>query len=275
MRARVLALTTLLVGALARPACAWGVYAHALFAERAYAVLVPRHPWLAVHREAFVWGAVGPDLDRVAELSARRTHAPELPDTLWQLAHGDDDARAFALGWAAAAGADHAGEALQTRAGDTLRRLCAAPQDVSTADLVDWTADATLASLADHTLDDLFHATVSVALSPAAGAVRSLLHDALGLDEGTYETWTERIGRLSAQGEDAYLTQDADWLGIQSYTPVLRTANARLALGDREALLGTAVAASVANCERLLGSAHNPRSLGYGSKNPSPERKKP
>ncbi|HEY9721184.1 MAG TPA: zinc dependent phospholipase C family protein [Oscillatoriaceae cyanobacterium] len=277
MRASVLCLTALVLGTLARPAGAWGIYTHALIAERAYGVLVPKEPWLAAHREAFLWGAVGPDLDRVAEMRARRTHSPELADTLWSLSSrsGDDDARAFALGWAASVGSDQVSQTLDGAA-HQLRGMAGVPHGVPDAALIAWTADSALMGLSDHTLNDLFDATVAIAVSPAAGAVRQLLSATLGIDEVTYRAWTDRIASMSQQGPDQYLHQDADWLGVRPYVPVLRTANARVALGRPEDLLGRAVDAGVSASRQLLAQIpHNPRLPGYESKNAHPERKKP
>ena len=64
----------------AAPAEAWGSYTHVWIAERAYGVLVAREPWLAAHRDAFLWGAIAADIDASPDLghpNRARTHADD------------------------------------------------------------------------------------------------------------------------------------------------------------------------------------------------------
>lgn len=253
------------VGWPAEPAEAWGSYTHVWVAERAYGVLVAAHPWLAAHRDAFLWGSVAGDLDASPDLgrpSHARTHSATALGALWKeaIAGKDQGAQAFALGWAVHLGADevapsafkHQGvrEAL-THAGAT--RL---PGDLSP--LIEWAVDAALVPKSDGTLFSLYRSTVVNAGTPAGAPLRRVLERVFGTDEATYMAWARLQASMSAGNVDRYLAERSRFVRVEPWTEPLRAPGVRQSLGNLTPVMTRAVDAGVKRAKGLLAPPRGP-----------------
>jgi hypothetical protein len=227
----------------AEPAQAWGSFTHVWIAERAYGVLVAQYPWLAAHRDAFLWGAIAGDLDMAPDLSRpnhARTHDPAALTALWQEACAVEDqgARAFALGWAVHMGADDAGPG-SAEAGartqavrEALAREGAATPPADLTPLVEWAVDAALVPKSTNTVFNLYRSTVVNAGTPAGGPLRRVLERVFRIDESTYMSLARLQATMSAGNTDHYLAERARWARIEPWADPLRSPAVRQALGN-------------------------------------------
>lgn len=243
----------------AAPASAWGSYGHGLIAARAYDQLVPQHPWLAAQREAFMWGALAPDVGGCA--SASLAHSAGTLGSLWREAEasGDAGARAFVMGWAVHLAADeveHAG-ASERRAAfrEALAATDAPPPPEAIEPLVDWALDRALVPVGNGTLTHIFYAAVSNVGSPAAAPLREMLKRVLGVDEPAYVGYARHQALSSAGSIDRYFESQARSLQIGPWEGALREAQVRLALGNLTPLVSRSVNQGIKRAERLLEAA--------------------
>lgn len=254
---RWLLAAALVVGWPAGPAEAWGSYTHVWIAERAYAMLVTREPWLAAHRDAFLWGAISGDLDMAPDLgrpSRARTHSHQALSALWHeaIALQDQGAEAFALGWAVNLASDEvavgAFDQPTVRAALTHAGAGRLPADLRP--LIEWCVDAALVPKSDGTLFSLFRSTVVNAGTPADAPVRTLLQRVFGTDEATYMGWARLQAAMSAGSIDRYLTERARFVRVDPWADQLQSSGVRESLGDLTPVMIRAVDAGV----RLAGS---------------------
>ncbi|MEB3222841.1 MAG: hypothetical protein VKS61_12265 [Candidatus Sericytochromatia bacterium] len=218
------------------PALACGPLAHAVSADRAFAQMVSRQPWLAPFRDAFIWGAVAPDVHEApgaGHLSRARTHAPSTLASLWRGAP-DATGRAFVLGWAAHMGADADAEA------SAARDLC---------------LDAALLPGASQQLQAMAVAAWRHSGGAAGAAVQGVLLHPLGLDAATYTGWASLTAAMAGRGPDRYLRERARFLRLERDLDRLRSPEARETLGDPAAIIAEASQAARQAVERLLGGA--------------------
>ncbi|MEB3330589.1 MAG: zinc dependent phospholipase C family protein [Candidatus Sericytochromatia bacterium] len=231
-----------LVLVAAAPAQAYGPLMHAVVADRAFAQVVPRQPWLAPFRDAFLWGGVAPDLHEASgarHLNHTRTHDPSLLATLWQAAQ-DPTGRAFVLGWAAHLGTDaRADVPAPGFPGIAERDLC---------------LEAALLPGASQHLQTLAVSAWRHAGGAAGAAVQGVLLGPLGLDGPTYAGWAGLTAAVAGRGPDRYLVQRARFLRLEPELGRLQGAAARQRLGDPTALVAEAAQAARAAVEQLLGN---------------------
>jgi hypothetical protein len=227
----------------AEPAQAWGSFTHVWIAERAYGVLVAQYPWLAAHRDAFLWGAIAGDLDMAPDLSRpsrARTHAPAALEALWQEACAVEDqgARAFALGWAVHMGADdaavdaHGASRRAAAVRDALAASGAAALPTDITPLVEWAVDAALVPKSTNTVFNLYRSTVVNAGTPAGGPLRRVLERVFHIDESAYMSLARLQATMSAGNTDHYLAERARWARIEPWADQLRSPGVRQALGN-------------------------------------------
>lgn len=244
---------------LPTPAFAFGSLTHALIAERAYGRLVAKSPWLAVHRDAFFWGAIAPDFDHTGPV-ARRAHARGAVASLWREAKASGDAatQAFVLGWAVHVAADEQAEATlaaparRERVRQALVRSGADKVPQALGPLIEWAVDAALVPVADDSLIDVYRGAYLHAASPAGAPMREVMARVLGTDEGTYFGWARLQTVMSAGGPDRYLTERSRYARIEPWTLPLRTPAVRHALGDLTPLLTRSVDLGVAQAETMM-----------------------
>ena len=242
----------------AAPAQAWGSLTHTLVGERAFAMLAPRHPWLAPHRDAFLWGAIAGDLDRapgVAE-GPGRTHAASTVKALWREATASKDARAraFVLGWAVHVASDKSAEALREPSRRVaLTRVLGAGADLDAAG--EWAADAALSPRAATALVSLYRSTVLNAITPDGAPVRAVLGRVLGTDEAAYMAWARLQAGFCVGGLDGYLANTARFHRLTPWAEAMRGPAVRHGIGALAPLLTQAVNRGVASAEALLSPA--------------------
>lgn len=249
---------------LPTPAFAFGSLTHALIAERAYGRLVAKSPWLAIHRDAFFWGAIAPDFDHDGATS-RRAHAPGAVASLWREAKASGDAatQAFVLGWAVHVAADEQAEATLAAPArrDQVRKALehAGAQRLPTAlgPLIEWAVDAALVPIADDSLIDVYRGAYLHAASPAGAPMREVMARVLGTDEGTYFGWARLQTIMSAGGPDRYLNERSRYVRIEPWTVPLRAPGVRQALGDLTPLLARSVDTGVHQAESLMQTGPN------------------
>lgn len=247
---------------LPTPAFAFGSLTHALIAERAYGRLVAKSPWLAVHRDAFFWGAIAPDFDHDGAV-ARRAHAPGAVASLWREARASGDAatQAFVLGWAVHVAADEQAEATlsapsrRERIRQALERAGAANLPPTLGPLIEWAVDAALVPIADDSLIDVYRGAYLHAASPAGAPMREVMARVLGTDEGTYFGWARLQTVMSAGGPDRYLAERSRYVRVEPWTIPLRAPAVRQALGDLRPLVASSVDTGVARAESLMRGA--------------------
>lgn len=241
----------------AAPALAWGPLSHAIIAQRAFAELAPRAPWLAPQRDAFDWGAACADIHEAAGapyLSRQRTHAPDTLRALWReaLASHDKGTQAFVTGWAAHLGADEASDAFE--AGHS---LAFAGKDAPAA-LLGWAVDAQLVPKAGQALTRLGRAAAMHVETPASAPIAAMLGRVLGLDEATYQGWARLTAISCLGGPDRYLAERARLLRLEPFVEAARTPAAREALGNLTPWLTRAVRSGVEHARSLAKAAPAP-----------------
>lgn len=260
MRARRWLLAAAVLGAVlgpGAPALAWGSYGHGLIAARAYDQLVPRQPWLAAQREAFMWGALAPDVGGCAHATSLAHTAGTLA-SLWREAEASGDAgcKAFVMGWAVHLAADeveHAGSAARVSAfREALAAIEAPPPPEAIGPLVDWALDAALVPVGNGTLSHIFYAAASNVTSPGAAPLREMLKRVLGVDEPAYVGYARHQALSSAGSIDRYFETRARSLQIGPWEGALRAPSVRLALGDLMPLVIRAVNLGVRRAGALL-----------------------
>ena len=249
----------LLAGWPAEPAAAWGSYTHVWLAERAYGVLVARHPWLAAHRDAFLWGAIACDLDASPDLGRpthARTHSQSAVNALWREATAakDQGAQAFALGWAAHVGSDEITAAsLDPQAiRDALAQGGASRLPADLIPLIEWAVDAALVPRSDGTLFSLYRSTVMNAGTPAGAPLRRVLERVFGTDEATYMAWARLQASMSAGNVDRYLAERSRFVRVEPWTEPLRAPGVRQSLGNLTPVMTRAVDFGVKRAKSLL-----------------------
>jgi hypothetical protein len=227
---------------LAAPAHAYGPLMHTVVADRTFAQVVGKHPWLAPFRDAFVWGAVAPDIHEAPgarHLSCARTHASSTLMSLWSGAQ-EPTGRAFVLGWAAHLGAD------------TLAHGCQA-EDRGIAER-DLSLDAALLPGASQQLQVLAAAVWRHAGGAAGAAVQGVMLGPLGLDGATYAAWAGLTVAMAGRGPDRYMAERARFVRLEQALERLRSAEARQALGATSGLVTEATQSARREVEKLLGS---------------------
>jgi hypothetical protein len=237
----------------AAPALAWGPLTHAIVAQRAFAELAPRAPWLAPQRDAFDWGAACTDLQEAAGapyLSRQRTHSADTLRALWREAQASHDrgAQAFVLGWATHVGADEVFNAFQA--------LQEKNKDVP-AGLTAWQVDAQLVPKAGHALTRLGRAAAVHVETPASAPIAAMLERVLGVDEGTYQGLARLTATTCLGGPDRYLAERARQLRLAPI-PAL-SPQERQALGDMTPWLTRAVRAGLERARALAKLGPDPK----------------
>lgn len=254
------------------PALAWGSYGHGLIAARAYDQLVPQHPWLTAEREAFMWGALAPDVKGCGH-GASLAHTPGTLDSLWREAEAtaDPGCRAFVMGWAVHLAADEVEHARAESRLPAFRRALAAtdapPPPEAIGPLVDWALDAALVPVGQGTLSHIFYAAASNVGSPGAAPLREMLKRVLGVDEPAYVGYARHQALSSAGSIDRYFETRARSLQIGPWEGALRAAEVRLALGDLRPLVIQSVKQGIKRAEGLLdqtAAASRPTSAQKG-----------
>lgn len=266
-----------LVCVQAEPALAWGPLTHGAMAQRSYAILVTRHPWLAPHREAYLWGALAADFQDApgaAHLTQARTHGDGAQAALWRDAGSAGPvAKAFVLGWVAHAAADEAragwlaagddrGEPRNVDRRTQIRAAIAAAgtppppsEDAVEADaLLDLAVDAAVLPKTDQLLRELalsaWHHTGTPAGAPLAGIVQRVL----GVDEPAYTAMAGLTAAMAARGPDRYLAERARFGRVERWLESARSATVRAACGDMTPVLTQAATLAVERVEALLAA---------------------
>jgi hypothetical protein len=242
------------------PAFAFGSLTHTLIADRAYGLLVAKSPWLGVHRDAFLWGAIAADFDHPGGAVAKRAHSPGVIASLWReaKASGDSGTQAFVLGWAVHIAADELAEAALS-APDRHKQVRIALEQAGAHDLpmsldplMDWAVDAALVPVSDNSLVDLYRCAYLHAASPAGAPMRGVMARVLGADESSYFGWARLQTLMSAGGIDRYLTERSRYVRVEPWTVSLRAPAVRQALGDLTPLLAQSVKRGVDRVSALL-----------------------
>jgi hypothetical protein len=256
------------------PALAWGPLTHGIVAQRAFSVLAPQMPWLAPHRDAFIWGAVCADMQEAPDVSAtsrERAHATYTVKSIKDqaLAEHDRGADAFALGWAAHVGADQAYEVFAaSQAGPWLARLTPEATGAATLSealknpplaLVEWAVDAALLPRSTGALFDVGRAAAVNLGTPAGAPIAELLNKVLHVDVTAYEAWARLIAGTCLGDGDRYLSERAKTLRIEPWTEMARGAPARQALGDLTPWLTRSVDLAIDNVRLASDTSPNSR----------------
>ncbi|MDB5101270.1 MAG: hypothetical protein JWM80_5691 [Cyanobacteria bacterium RYN_339] len=258
MRAPVFWACALAAWLPAAPALAWGPLSHAIIAQRAFAELAPRAPWLAPHRDAFDWGAACADLQEAPGapyLSRARTHASDSLRGLWREAQASHDrgAQAFVVGWAVHVGADDAFDAYESAHGPGWAGKDAPPA------LLGWAVDALLIPKAGPALTRLGRAAAMHLESPASAPIAAMVGRVLAVDDATYQGWARLTASACLGGPDRYLAERARALRLEPFTAAALEPPARLALGDLTPWLTRAVRGGVDRARALAKAAPDPR----------------
>lgn len=249
------------------PAWAWGPLTHGAAAQRAFAILVTRQPWLAPHREAFLWGALAADVQDApgaSHLSAARTHGASTLEALWREAQpAGAGARAFVLGWAAHVAADEA-QAEWLAAGDRTAAVRAAiaeagmapppaAEAAETAALLDLAVDAAALPATGGLLRELALAAWHHAGTPAGAPPMGVVARVLGVDEPTYLAMAGLTAAMGARGADRYLLERARFGRVERWLEPVRSAPVRKAIGDLPPVITRLAEAGVARADQLAG----------------------
>lgn len=249
------------------PALAWGPVTHGAAAQRAYAMLVTRRPWLAPHREAFLWGALAADVQDAPgaiHLTRTRTHAPETLVALWREATpAGAGARAFVLGWATHVAVD-AERPAWLAAGSREAELRAAiaeggapppPAGEAAANeaLIDLAVDAAVLPASGGLLRELATSAWHHAGTPAGAPIMGLATRVLGVDEPTYIAMAGLTAAMGARGPDRYLQERARFGRVERWLEPARGPAVRAAIGDLAPLLTRLATRAAARVEALAG----------------------
>lgn len=258
-RAFVVLAATLAVWLPAAPALAWGPLTRGLVAERAYAELAPRMPWLTPQRDAFVWGAICADIQEApGQPAAReRVHAGYTVQALWRNAQasGDHGAEAFALGWASHVAADQVYDAFADNVGQPWLDQRSESKDAGPAPtgLLEWAVDSALLPRASDTLLDVARSAAVNAGTPAGAPIAAVVDKTLGIDGDTYESFARMIVLGCVGGPDHYLEARAHALRLGRWTEPAREPAARQGLGELTPWITRSVRSAV---DRALALTH-------------------
>lgn len=253
-------------------ALAWGPVTHGAAAARAFAILVPRQPWLAPHREAFLWGALAADLQDApgaSHLTVARTHGAGALDALWREAQpAGAGARAFVLGWAVHVAADEAQPAWLAE-GDRVAAIRAAiaeagpppPPTVEEAlngALLDLAVDAAALPATGGLLRELAQAAWHHGGTPAGAPIQGLVTRVFGVDEPTYVAMAGLTAAMGARGADRYLLERARFGRVERWLEPARGAAARGAVGELRPMLTRLAERGVERALRILEAPTRP-----------------
>lgn len=256
----------------AEPALAWGPLTHGAMAQRSFSVLVTRHPWLAPHREAFLWGALAADFQDApgaTHLTLARTHGDGALAALWREAvPAGAAAKAFVLGWAAHVAADEA-RAGWLLGGDRRAAIRAAfattgtpppPFDeaVETDALIDLAVDAAVLPKTGDLLQELALSAWHHAGTPAGAPLAGIVKRVLGVDEPAYLAMSGLTAAMGARGSDRYLAERARFGRVERWLEPARSAGVRAAVGDMTPVLTQAAAQAVDRIDTLLAAEARP-----------------
>ena len=247
--------------------------AHGAAAQRAYAMLVTRHQWLAPHRAAFLWGALAADVQDAPgaiHLTRARTHAPATLTALWrEAAPAGAGARAFVLGWATHLAVDEArapglaagGREAAIRAAIAERGAPPPPAGETPAlddALIDLAVDAAALPVTGGLLRGLAQSAWIHAGSPAGAPLLGVMTRVLGVDEPTYLAMAGLTAAMGARGADRYLQERARFGRVERWLEAARGPAARAAVGDLAPLLTGLADRGVAQVETMLGEKPRP-----------------
>jgi hypothetical protein len=241
-------------------------------AQRSFAVLVTRHPWLAPHREAFFWGALAADFQDApgaTHLTFARTHGEGALAALWlEAVPAGAAAKAFVLGWAAHVASDdmRAGWLLGGDRRAVVREAIAAtgapppPPDesVETDALIDLAVDAAVLPKTGQLLSELALSAWHHAGTPAGAPLAGLVKRVLGVDEPAYMAMAGLTAAMGARGPDRYLAERARFGRVERWLEPARSAGVRSAVGDMTPVLTRAAAQAVDRIDTLLAADARP-----------------
>ncbi len=253
-------------------ALAWGPLTHGAAAQRAFGVLVTRQPWLAPHREAFLWGALAADLQEApgaSHLTVARTHSKGTLDALWREAqHAGAGSRAFVLGWSVHVAADEArpdwlahgahGAAIRAAIADAGLPPPPATETAANDALIDLAVDAAALPATGGLLRELAQAAWHHAGTPAGAPLMGLVSRVLGVDEPTYIAMAGLTAAMSARGTDRYLLERARFGRVERWLEPARSAAARGAVGDLRPVLTRLAERGVERATRIMGTPSKP-----------------
>ncbi|MEB3197210.1 MAG: hypothetical protein VKP62_08400 [Candidatus Sericytochromatia bacterium] len=242
----------------AEPAEAMGLLGQVIVAERAFHQLVPRHPWLAPHRDAMLWGALAGELLRLSgpsTMAERKLDSLAVRDAmLAQARQGGPAARAFVCGWLSHLESDAESDAWVSREG-RLGRLAEAvglPENRLGRAHVDLALDAVLLPAASQKLRLMAEAARRHAGTPSGAPVVALLRQTLGVDDAQHQQLAALAFALGSVGPDRYKREVAHLHGLDPYLDALTGASARASLSPATVLL-TDASLRAAQRIRLLG----------------------
>jgi hypothetical protein len=260
MRAAIVLAGVLAAWLPAAPAMAWGPLAHGLVAQRAFAELAPRMPWLAPHRDAFIWGAVCADMQEAPAsfLSHERTHAVATVKALWReaVASRDRGAQAFAVGWAVHVGADEAFDGFVSAHAEGWPT---AQAEVPRAALLGWAADEALLPRSGQALFQVGKAAAVHVGTPAAAAIEASLAKTLAVDINVVSAWARLVAGTCLGGPDRYLAERSRSLRVEPWIGAAREPAAREALGDLTGWITRGVQRGVDRARALSKAPAAPR----------------
>ena len=256
----------------AAPALAWGPVTHGAAAQRAFSVLVTRQPWLAPHREAFLWGALAADVQDAPgaiHLTGARTHSADTLKVLWREAQpAGAGSRAFVLGWAAHVAADEERPAWLAagKRGAAIRAALAEagapppPRAEVTANdaLLDLAVDAALLPITGGLLRELAQSAWHHAGTPAGAPLTGLAFRVLGVDEPAYIALAGLTAAMGARGPDRYLQERARFGRVERWLEPARGPAVRGAIGELRPLVTRLATRGVARVEAITGMPARP-----------------
>lgn len=251
----------------AAPAFAWGPLTHGIIAERAFAELVPHMPWLAPHRDTFIWGSVAADVEEAPGAQpglSRRSHAGYTVRALWREANAmhDPSVEAFALGWAVHVAADDQFNRFAATAGQNFldhQGAVVTGHDGSAPDaLLPWAVDAALLPRSGNAQLEVARAAARHAGTPDSAPLTLLLYRVLDLDDGALDGLARLVTITCAGDADHYLEDRARFLRLGPWADAAREPRAREELGDLTPFVTQSVHSGVERARAIAESAPAP-----------------